>query len=780
MRKGNDFKREPVGQRLYLFFAGHGFTSSNSEEAALFTAKAQDRDYAHIATRRYFSRITIAKYFREVVLIFDACQKVVVTTTIADPSWSPPRLQGKQTMSAQFIASQADQASFEAPKDDSARGYFSRAFMEALRTAPANNEGYVTTTQVAAKLARLWQEGKYAEKTGVSELPDHPAHDFPLYYKGQPPQRRADDGPSPSGSGPPRLPVGPGPGIHVPLQGDFEGPTPMGDRLPTAAVTAVAADIGAAIQLFDEQGREVATGVGRTEAALPAGGYLAMVYVGDAVEKHPFVVERTAPASALSFGPLKFSTPVPLAGTLTAKERQAHRLGGLRKEAAELAAKWEPAVLAGSILLFARDSTHEPGADWLMPVLGRKSLRIRRVFGDANEAAEMDGSAVIEPDIGVSWIALQSVPPGTYLVGVRRPGLADSYWQEIVVTVANGWRTEVLLDAVDVAAERRFDAEAAAVQFVKANQAAPSAEWARRSETSRQMLSRGTRAIDARLTEDPEQLAEDAPMTALLTAYAVARQDQPDLELLQRLCTALRKGWGLWSADVKILDLWRSWKENEDQPARPMVLGPNEVPMVDQAWELVRQCGTVKLSTRSQLQVAVWRAAARQWTQLLVPVTPVFQAPPAGEPVLIRSHRSAHPSATSSARARALVATIAPSAAVSPLLQAARRAVLDCDEEMNSQPVSDVIGAVARLSAVEPAVVLGVLNAPLQRSAEARAAAAEMQAIEKRIKAARERIEAARQRMEASARAQEAPSPQTAEELLNPQEVEQEQHARDY
>ena len=132
------------------------------------------------------------------------------------------------------------------------------------------------------------------------------------------------------------------------------------------------------------------------------------------------------------------------------------------------------------------------------------------------------------------------------------------------------------------------------------------------------------------------------------------------------------------------------------------------------------------------------------------------------------------------ARARALVATIAPSAAVSPLLQAARRAVLDCDEEMNSQPVSDVIGAVARLSAVEPAVVLGVLNAPLQRSAEARAAAAEMQAIEKRIKAARERIEAARQRMEASARAQEAPSPQTAEELLNPQEVEQEQHARDY
>ena len=408
-----------------------------------------------------------------------------------------------------------------------------------------------------------------------------------------------------------------------------------------------------------------------------------------------------------------------------------------------------------------------------MPVLGRKSLRIRRVFGDANEAAEMDGSAVIEPDIGVSWIALQSVPPGTYLVGVRRPGLADSYWQEIVVTVANGWRTEVLLDAVDVAAERRFDAEAAAVQFVKANQAAPSAEWARRSETSRQTPSRGTRAIDARLTEDPEQLAEDAPMTALLTAYAVARQDQPDLELLQRLCTALRKGWGLWSADVKILDLWRSWKENEDQPARPMVLGPNEVPMVDQAWELVRQCGTVKLSTRSQLQVAVWRAAARQWTQLLVPVTPVFQAPPAGGAGA--PCQRPHPP-----WARALVATIAPSAAVSPLLQAARRAVLDCDEEMNSQPVSDVIGAVARLSAVEPAVVLGVLNAPLQRSAEARAAAAEMQAIEKRIKAARERIEAARQRMEASARAQEAPSPQTAEELLNPQEVEQEQHARDY
>ena len=285
------------------------------------------------------------------------------------------------------------------------------------------------------------------------------------------------------------------------------------------------------------------------------------------------------------------------------------------------------------------------------------------------------------------------------------------------------------------------------------------------------MLSRGTRTIDWRLSEDPERLAEEAPMTALLTAYAVARQDQPNLELLQRLCTALRKSWGMWSADVKILDLWRSWKENEDQPPRPMVLGPNEVPMVDQGWELLRQCGTIKLAPSSQLQVAVWRTAGQQWTQLLAPVTPSIQPQPAGEPVLLANHRIVE--------ARGLVATITPRAALSPLLQAARRAVLDCDEDMNSQPVSDIIGPLAQLSAVDLFVVLGVLNAPLQQLAEARAAAERVQTDEMRIRRLRERIAKLKQQQQQQ-RLQEALSIEASGELLNPQVVEQEQYASDH
>ena len=57
-----------IGQRLYLFFAGHGFTAGSAiHDPALFSAVAQNGDTAHIAVLRYASKIANAGFFDEII-----------------------------------------------------------------------------------------------------------------------------------------------------------------------------------------------------------------------------------------------------------------------------------------------------------------------------------------------------------------------------------------------------------------------------------------------------------------------------------------------------------------------------------------------------------------------------------------------------------------------------------------------------------------------------------------------------------------------------------------
>ncbi|HIE4187887.1 TPA: caspase family protein [Stenotrophomonas maltophilia] len=59
-----------IGQRLYLFFAGHGFTAGSAiHDPALFSAVAQNGDTAHIAVLRYASKIANAGFFDEIILV---------------------------------------------------------------------------------------------------------------------------------------------------------------------------------------------------------------------------------------------------------------------------------------------------------------------------------------------------------------------------------------------------------------------------------------------------------------------------------------------------------------------------------------------------------------------------------------------------------------------------------------------------------------------------------------------------------------------------------------
>lgn len=93
LREGTGRERrwkEKAGERLYLFFAGHGFTAGSSlSDPALFSAVAQHGDTAHIAGYRYAAKIANAGFFDEIMLFMDCCQDTLKSSQVLEPTWSP-------------------------------------------------------------------------------------------------------------------------------------------------------------------------------------------------------------------------------------------------------------------------------------------------------------------------------------------------------------------------------------------------------------------------------------------------------------------------------------------------------------------------------------------------------------------------------------------------------------------------------------------------------------------------------------------------------------------
>jgi len=159
-----------VGKRLYIYMAGHGFTAGSViNDPALFSAVAQNGDTAHIAGYRYASKIANAGFFDEIVLVMDCCQDVLKASQVVDPTWSPPdRNKLKDVRVLQAYGAPRGQAAFEREETPGGpkRGFFSKVFIEALRTAKADqSNGYVTGATLHDQIAQLWSD-RYLAETG--------------------------------------------------------------------------------------------------------------------------------------------------------------------------------------------------------------------------------------------------------------------------------------------------------------------------------------------------------------------------------------------------------------------------------------------------------------------------------------------------------------------------------------------------------------------------------------------------------------------------------------
>lgn len=143
--------------RLYLYVAGHGIMPRGGETALLF-ADAQDEWYENLEVRSYLDWYRMCARFREVVVFADCCrnwfQHVRPSTVMFTDC---PRPGGQVFTLVGYAAGPGDPAYEHREENvppDERRGYFTKALIEGLRSAPVDPEYGVITSNTLARFVK--------------------------------------------------------------------------------------------------------------------------------------------------------------------------------------------------------------------------------------------------------------------------------------------------------------------------------------------------------------------------------------------------------------------------------------------------------------------------------------------------------------------------------------------------------------------------------------------------------------------------------------------------
>ncbi len=688
LRNGEEW-RDRVGERLYLFFAGHGFTSGSLEDPALFTAQARFGDTAHIAAARYAARIRYAGFFDEIVLIMDCCQDVLKASPLSDPTWSPPdrRRSGQVKLMSAFGAPRGEKA-YETRSGGPARGYFSKVFLEALKTAPEDDDGNVTARAVEQTFYDLWDR-TYRRDTGY-EPPIIAPYGLNLYSRPRVPKETDDfaqtyDFMSPQG--PSAAPMG-----EFAVSWPLAAPEPR--EPPTARVTLTAKDAAAHIRVFDNDRRVTAEGAGSLETRLAPGRYTARFALADAVNDQAFFVPSDGTAIEITQPPLSFSSPVPLSDTATHREYHYYPAMDLRQSAAARRG-------AASLVVFARDSAHAEGETWAMTDEARIGLRLRRLDPETGIPFDVRCEVEVDESRGFSSLCPEGLAAGSYLLGVLRRLPQGRFWQEQAITLPPyPWRTEVYLDCVeDDRTGRRYDPESAAVLVVAETGGATGyGPRDRLTEIARLSIRTG-RPITGILADEDSIGLE--PMLALYAAYELALAPATDPDRLRSLCGRLRTVWTVKSADARLLERRCDILERKRDRNDPIDFDPDEAPMLAAWWKLAPKIGkSGLLHPSAQRTIGAWRTTGSLWTVTLVPDAP----PRAAQKLPLPRLRDG------AVDYAAVCASLAPlDYRLSPLQQAIRRVLVDAREAGEVEAVKPRLAGIGSASGVGARVLADAL-----------------------------------------------------------------------
>lgn len=139
-----------IGERLYIYMAGHGFSVADPARArltALYSADAGIALAPNLVATVYAEWFRLNAVFREIVLIMDCCRTADMLHDVAEPALV--RAPGRAGLSGEVrfyyaYATQEGQVARERDFDGEVRGIFTVTLLEALRKAPPNRLGRVT------------------------------------------------------------------------------------------------------------------------------------------------------------------------------------------------------------------------------------------------------------------------------------------------------------------------------------------------------------------------------------------------------------------------------------------------------------------------------------------------------------------------------------------------------------------------------------------------------------------------------------------------------------
>jgi hypothetical protein len=687
-----------VGERLYLFFAGHGFTAGSLTDPALFTAQAQLDDRTHIAALRYAMKIVNAGFFDEIVLVMDCCQDVLKSSSVIEPSWSPPDRSATSRVKVMtaFGAPRGRKAFEDAPPEGMepaapVRGYFSKVFLEALENAPADQEGRVTARAVEDHFLKLWPP--YQQRFEYVPPIDAP-RDLVLYR---------------------RSPVAPPAAFEPPPSDTAEPPPPKPEQCD---VTIELTDPAMQVSVINTKNRVVARAVQTAHLRLPPGHYRARFQLGRTLHETPFLLNAdgsvleglnlttgiTPSGPGLPSQKLTFSSPVPAPWSTTCHEYHFNPCSDLL----EKASRFEPenCYQQGVFFLFARDSAHHPERPWSMSAAQRSAIRLRRlgIYG-VQEPMALD---IVGSDVE-GWRSFTSfVDSGTWLLGVKRRLREHWMWDDIVVEIAPGMRTEVYLDCIDDAEDgRRYDLDEVAVSAVPWHSgSALSGDTMRHTELLRATLERRMEGRDADNRSvsfmEPNSLG---PIGTLYSAVLAMASDSSDIQRVRELVAWLRENWTDHSADVALLDAWCAVREglSIEAPEGSRLLAFDAVPMIDRCWPLLSQIGkTVILAPSMQFVVALWRTSGGTFVQT--------QTPDELRGATLRG-KSTGPLTSSALDLRRVASLIQrPSRYASPFHQTVRRVLIDMSANSDEVALSNEIDNLARAAGVDPLILVFIIS----------------------------------------------------------------------
>lgn len=523
----NGAQRERAGRRLYLYFSGHGFTTTERPEAALYTAPATLSSPEQIAGTRYLEKLQGAALFEELVLVMDCCRTMEVMSQIVQPVLNllpnPARANQVRVFKAYGAPNGllARERRFE--PEGRVEGILTHALLAALRQAEGDTHGRVTGPQIKGHILNRWKEL---------------TRDIPAAQ--------------------PEIDV-----THAEELVFAERPTPR------VHLVAEAADALTEVILIDHKLRRVAAGVGSLEGDFEPSFYKIKVAAGGRFDEQLIELAPGQETVRFKARQVRLQSAAPLLGDAPSAQREA---------AVECSRQMHREIGRGSqIFLFVRDPSGGEGAEpW-------RGVSVQTPAGDPVLDLEKDGvRSTADGYAGVNAV----LDPGSYVLSVD-----TRVWgvQQMPLVAAPGWQTRVFLsartmersapgndaDAPPERTARRADLFTASISMAPLQQEFdPASPSARLVEIARLALERGRDILRSGELREMLHRKLDDPVLGFLAGHMLLLAEEPDLDFLKTVLDNLHDMGLGQHPDFRALHLALRPPDADERFANPPMLRP--------------------------------------------------------------------------------------------------------------------------------------------------------------------------------------------------------------